>query len=171
MRPHDCAAAGLGRTFQGIDLYDELTVEENIMVGQHRVRRSGGFLGDTLDRLGLGPLAYRKVSELSQGQRQLVSIGRALAGRPRLLLLDEPAAGLDSIESAWLAGRLRDVCAAGTTILLIDHDMSLVLSLCDQILVLDFGLLIACGTAEEVRTDRRVADAYLGATHAKEAMA
>ena len=172
MAPHRRAAAGLGRTFQGIDLYEGLTVEENVVVGSHIGRgRGSGAVGHALATLGLTELAHKKVSELSQGQRQLVSIGRALAGRPRLLLLDEPAAGLDSTESAWLADRLRDVRDSGITILLIDHDMSLVLSLCDKIYVLDFGALIASGGAEEVRADRRVADAYLGATHAKQALA
>jgi ABC-type branched-subunit amino acid transport system ATPase component len=97
-----------------------------------------------------------------------VSIARALAGAPRLLLLDEPAAGLDSSDSEWLAGRLRSVRDAGVTVLLIDHDMSLVLGLCDEIHVLDFGSLIASGPPETIRSDRRVAEAYLGATHAAE---
>ena len=175
MAPHQRAAAGLGRTFQGMDLYEELTVEENVVVGQHIVQRSSSRPSDsvtaTLESLGLSGLAHRKVSELSQGQRQLVSIGRALAGRPPLLLLDEPAAGLDSTESAWLADRLRALRDSGTTILLIDHDMSLVLGLCDVINVLDFGAVIAAGAAKEVRSDRRVALAYLGATHASGAMA
>ena len=95
-----------------------------------------------------------QVSMLSQGQRQLVSVARALAGEPRLLLLDEPAAGLDSTESLWLAERLRAVRDTGVTILLVDHDMSLVLNLCDTIDVLDFGALIATGTPEEIRTQR-----------------
>ena len=108
-----------------------------------------------------------QVAMLSQGQRQLVSVGRALAGRPRLLLLDEPAAGLDSTESQWLAGRLRAVRDRGVTILLVDHDMNLVLSLCDNIDVLDFGALIARGTPEQIRTNDEVSRAYLGATHQK----
>ena len=90
---------------------------------------------------------------LSQGQRQLVSVARALAGEPRLLLLDEPAAGLDSTESLWLAERLRAVRDTGVTILLVDHDMSLVLNLCDTIDVLDFGALIA--TAPPTRSGQR----------------
>ena len=107
------------------------------------------------------------VRELSQGQRQLVSVARALVGRPRLLLLDEPAGGLDTVESAWLSDRLRDVRATGTTILLIDHDMSLVLGLCDLIHVMDFGRLIASGSPSDVRADRGVTEAYLGTTHAE----
>jgi len=130
--------------------------------------RGGGDdeLRAVTDALGLTPLRDRGVGSLSQGQRQLVSIGRALAAQPRVLLLDEPAAGLDSIESIWLADRLRAVRDTGVTIVLIDHDMSLVLGVCDEIHVLDFGRLIASGPPEAIRADRRVAEAYLGATHA-----
>ena len=109
----------------------------------------------------------RPASELSQGQRQLVSIARALAARPQLVLLDEPAAGLDPTESAWLAERLREICHAGTTVLLVDHDMNLVLNLCDHIEVLDVGRVIARGTPRDIRGNEVVADAYLGTTHAQ----
>jgi ABC-type branched-subunit amino acid transport system ATPase component len=122
-------------------------------------------LTSVLGELGLVEMRNLLVANLSQGQRQLVSIARALAGNPRLLLLDEPAAGLDSTESLWLADRLRDVRATGVTILLVDHDMSLVLNLCDTIDVLDFGSLVASGPPEDIRTDERVSTAYLGATH------
>jgi ABC-type branched-subunit amino acid transport system ATPase component/ABC-type branched-subunit amino acid transport system permease subunit len=169
--PHRRAALGLGRTFQGVGLYEDLTVEENVVVGQHLATRRGPVsVGAVLRSLGLSTLSASRVGEISQGQRQLVSVARALAGEPRLLLLDEPAAGLDSTESLWLAERLRDVRDAGVTILLIDHDMSLVLGLCDEIHVLDFGELIASGDPGEIRDNRRVAQAYLGATHAKEAL-
>jgi ABC-type branched-subunit amino acid transport system ATPase component/ABC-type branched-subunit amino acid transport system permease subunit len=169
--PHRRAALGLGRTFQGVGLYEDLTVGENVLVGQHLAARRGqDSVGSVLRSLGLSELSSSRVGEISQGQRQLVSVARALAGEPRLLLLDEPAAGLDSTESMWLAERLADVRAAGITILLIDHDMSLVLGLCDEIHVLDFGSLIASGDPGEIRDNRRVAQAYLGATHAKETM-
>ena len=118
-----------------------------------------------LDELGLVEMRELQVSMLSQGQRQLVSVARALASEPRLVLLDEPAAGLDSTESLWLAERLRDVRDTGVTILLVDHDMSLVLNLCDAIDVLDFGALIASGTPEEIRRNEEVSTAYLGVTH------
>jgi ABC-type branched-subunit amino acid transport system ATPase component len=167
--PHRRAARGLGRTFQSIDLYEDLSVEENVIVGQHLARGKGAEqLTAMLESLGLLSFRERNVGELSQGQRQLVSIARALAGQPRLLLLDEPAAGLDSSESQWLAARLRDVRDTGVTILLIDHDMSLVLGLCDQLYVLNFGSLIASGPPDRIRVDPSVVDAYLGATHAKE---
>ena len=169
--PHRRAARGLGRTFQSIDLYEDLSVEENIMVGQHLARDAGTEqLKSVLDSLGLLALRERSVAELSQGQRQLVSIARALAGEPTLLLLDEPAAGLDSSESEWLSDRLRVVRDKGVTILLIDHDMSLVLGLCDQLHVLNFGSLIASGPPNHIRVDPAVIDAYLGATHSKEVL-
>ncbi len=166
--PHRRASLGMARTFQLAGVADDLTVAENVQVGQHRAAaRDAGALDAVLDELGLSDMQDLLVSTLSQGQRQLVSIARALAGEPRLLLLDEPAAGLDSTESLWLADRLRDVRATGVTILLVDHDMSLVLNLCDTIDVLDFGSLIASGPPGDIRSDERVSGAYLGATHAR----
>ena len=170
--PHRRVHAGLGRTFQGMDLYEDLSVAENVVVGQYvrarlLKRHDYGDVDRVLDDLGLLSQRDEAVRELSQGQRQLVSVARALVGRPRLLLLDEPAGGLDTVESAWLSDRLRDVRATGTTILLIDHDMSLVLGLCDLIHVMDFGRLIASGSPSDVRADRRVTEAYLGTTHAE----
>ena len=174
LKPHQRAQLGLGRTFQGIDLYDDLSAAENVVVGQYVTGAKGlGLLrGHDYERvdavlaeLGLSGQRNAAVRELSQGQRQLVSVARALVSRPRLLLLDEPAGGLDSTESLWLADRLRDIRSSGTTILLIDHDMSLVLGLCDLIYVVDFGRLIASGTPDDVRTSPRVAAAYLGSTH------
>jgi ABC-type branched-subunit amino acid transport system ATPase component/ABC-type branched-subunit amino acid transport system permease subunit len=168
LMPHRRAALGLGRTFQGTGLYEDLTVEENVVVGQQVARDRGpDQVTAILSALGVAALGGRRVSELSQGQRQLVAVAKALAGQPRLMLLDEPAAGLDSTESLWLAERLRGVRDTGVTILLIDHDMSLVLGLCDEIHVLDFGALIASGDPDAIRGDQRVAAAYLGATHAK----
>ncbi|MFC9978519.1 ATP-binding cassette domain-containing protein [Gordonia sp. NPDC127522] len=172
MRAHQRSRAGLGRTFQGIDLYDDLSVRENVSVGTnaslHRDDRPP--LDDTglarlFEVLHLEQVADRPVRELSQGQRQLVSVARALAGRPRVVLLDEPAAGLDSAESTWLGHRLRAIRDAGTTIVMVDHDMELVLAVCDRIVVLDLGKRIAIGTPDEIRTDPVVTRAYLGATH------
>jgi ABC-type branched-subunit amino acid transport system ATPase component len=167
LKPHRRVRAGLGRTFQSIDLYDDLSVSENVAVGLTGARgRIDGdpedHLAATLDALGLAALAERPAGELSQGTRQLVSISRALVGRPSVLLLDEPAAGLDSTESRWLGERLRDIRRGGTTILLVDHDVQLVLDLCDEIHVLDFGSVIASGPPSAVRDDPRVAAAYLG---------
>jgi ABC-type branched-subunit amino acid transport system ATPase component len=166
MSPHRRAALGLARTFQLAGVADDLTVEENVQVGQHRASaHDRTALTRILDELGLVDMRELRVSMLSQGQRQLVAVARAMASEPRLVLLDEPAAGLDSAESLWLAERLRAVRDTGVTILLVDHDMRLVLNLCDTIDVLNFGALIATGTPDQVRQNQRVSTAYLGATH------
>jgi ABC-type branched-subunit amino acid transport system ATPase component/branched-subunit amino acid ABC-type transport system permease component len=172
LKPHQRVKLGLSRTFQAIELYEDLTVQENLEVGLASGRQGFGAaakksLDDACSVLGIERLRDRPASDLSQGQRQLVSIGRALVAQPKLLLLDEPAAGLDSAESIWLGERLRDVRAKGVTILMVDHDVNLVLGLCDYIFVLDFGLLIAKGTPSEIRNDRRVIEAYLGSTHSE----
>jgi ABC-type branched-subunit amino acid transport system ATPase component len=166
LRPHQRIRLGLGRTFQGIELYDDLTVEENVGVGDQSRRRGDRDLSVLFAMLGLGGLRARPVAELSQGRRQLVSIARSLAGRPSLLLLDEPAAGLDSRESEWLARRLQDIRASGVSMLLVDHDMNLMLSLCDSLYVLDFGSVIASGPPAQIRANEKVISAYLGATPA-----
>ncbi|MFD1813299.1 ABC transporter permease subunit [Rhodococcus gannanensis] len=173
LRPHQRSRAGLGRTFQGIDLYDDLSVGENVEVGTTAARQHGGDrrpLDDTemdhlFEVLHLDRVVDRPVRELSQGQRQLVSVARALAGRPHVVLLDEPAAGLDTNESQWLGHRLRAIRDNGTTIVMVDHDMELVLEVCDRIVVLDLGKVIAVGTPDEVRRNPAVTRAYLGATH------
>jgi ABC-type branched-subunit amino acid transport system ATPase component len=165
LAPYRRAGLGLARTFQLAGVADDLTVEENVQVGQQRADHDPAALSLILDELGLSDLRHLQVSLLSQGRRQLVSVARALAGEPRLLLLDEPAAGLDSTESQWLADQLRRVRDGGVTILLVDHDMSLVLNLCDEIAVLDFGALIASGTPEAIRSNEKVSTAYLGATN------
>jgi ABC-type branched-subunit amino acid transport system ATPase component len=168
---HKRARAGLARTFQSIELYDDLSVEENVSVGlaaarSRLPRRSHQTLAGTLDLLGIAALRHRPAGQLSQGQRQLVSMARALVGQPEVLLLDEPSGGLDSRESSWLGDRLRAIRDAGVTILIVDHDMHLVLNLCDEIRVLNFGEEIAFGSPEAIRGDRAVAAAYLGDTHA-----
>ncbi|MXP23345.1 ATP-binding cassette domain-containing protein [Gordonia sp. HNM0687] len=173
LRPHQRSRAGLGRTFQGIDLYDDLSVGENVEVGTtaSRHRRGGrphldaAQMTRLFEVLHLDKVLDRPVRELSQGQRQLVSVARALAGRPRVVLLDEPAAGLDTGESQWLGHRLRAIRDNGTTIVMVDHDMELVLEVCDRIVVLDLGRPIAVGTPDEVRRNPDVTRAYLGATH------
>jgi ABC-type branched-subunit amino acid transport system ATPase component len=168
LRPHQRTRAGLGRTFQAIELWDDLTVGENVSVGaSHRIAPSSSDVDDILGLLGIAGLRDRATGELSQGQRQLVSIARSLLGRPKVLLLDEPAAGLDTNESLWLGEKLRAVRDRGVTILLVDHDMGLVLSLCDEIRVLNFGVLIASGTPDAVRADAVVSEAYLGSTHSR----
>jgi ABC-type branched-subunit amino acid transport system ATPase component len=180
LRSHQRIRAGLGRTFQGIELYEDLSVAENVLVGETASRRgrarqlrsteAAPELDDVYELLGLDAVRDRPVGELSQGYRQLVSIARALAGRPRVVLLDEPAGGLDSTESQWLGERVQRVRASGVSVLLIDHDMSLVLGVCDSIHVVDVGRLIASGTPDEIKSDPAVAAAYLGTTHAREGL-
>ncbi|MCU1454194.1 MAG: transporter [Acidimicrobiales bacterium] len=178
LKPHQRVRRGLGRTFQGIELYEDLSVTENIVVGTEAARHGAALQnGDFADisrlcqLLDLADVADRPARELSQGQRQLVSVARALAGRPRMILLDEPAGGLDSAESQWLGERLRRVRDLGVTVLMIDHDMHLVLNVCDRIHVLDLGRLIASGTPSEIRANPAVTAAYLGDSHAPEVMA
>jgi ABC-type branched-subunit amino acid transport system ATPase component/branched-subunit amino acid ABC-type transport system permease component len=170
LKPHQRVKAGVSRTFQAIELYEDLTVQENLEVGLASGRQGFGAdsrksLDTTCDVLRITPLRDRPAADLSQGQRQLVSIGRALVAQPKVLLLDEPAAGLDTAESEWLGHRLRDVRDGGVTILMVDHDVNLVLTLCDYIVVLDFGRLIASGTPTEIRNNPLVIEAYLGSTH------
>ncbi|WP_024795306.1 branched-chain amino acid ABC transporter permease/ATP-binding protein [Tomitella biformata] len=179
LQPHQRIRSGLGRTFQAIELYDDLSVGENVRVGLTAARHGIGADKDEradeagrLDRvftlLGLSEVRERPAGELSQGQRQLVSIARALVGDPEVLLLDEPAGGLDTSESQWLGEKLRQIRDHGVTLVMVDHDMSLVLGLCDQIHVLNFGEIIASGTPAEIRADRTVAKAYLGSAHEEE---
>ncbi|MET9199454.1 branched-chain amino acid ABC transporter permease/ATP-binding protein [Gordonia sp. NPDC003585] len=152
--------AGLGRTFQDIELYDELTVAENLMAGA--TGDIDATVTSVLRLLDIEDLADTAASDLSQGQRQLVSVARVLARRPEVALLDEPAAGLDTTESAWLGERLQAARAAGITMLLVDHDMDLVLNICDRVVVLDLGRVIATGTPDQIRQDANVIRAYLG---------
>ena len=164
---HARVRRGLARTFQALELYDDLTVEENISAAafstarEHRQRQ----VTAALERAGLSELRDRRAEDLSQGERQLVSIARACVSDPRVLLLDEPAAGLDSADTKRLAGRIRDIAGSGTGVLLVDHDISLVLGVCDYIYVLDFGRLILDGDPTTIRADQSLADAYLGSLH------
>ncbi|MGV9709043.1 ABC transporter permease subunit [Gordonia sp. NPDC003424] len=163
--PHQRARRGLGRSFQDVELYDDLSVAENVTVGASRSSSTEDVaqrVHRVLSMVGLDDAAEAEVATLSQGQRQLVSVARVLAATPRVALLDEPAAGLDSTESQWLGERLRMARDAGISILMVDHDMDLVLSICDRVVVLDLGKVIASGTPAEIRSDENVVRAYLG---------
>lgn len=176
--PHARARAGLARTWQSLELFDDLTVVENCQVASEpqnlaslvrdavgiRSRTAPASVEHALDVLELRDDAHRRPPELSLGQRKLVGVARALAADPKVVLLDEPAAGLDSGESHRF-GRLleRLVAESGLSILLIDHDMGLVLSTCRRVYVLESGGLLASGTPAEVRHDSQVISAYLGA--------
>ncbi|MCG7631818.1 ATP-binding cassette domain-containing protein [Gordonia McavH-238-E] len=165
LRPHVRSRLGLGRSFQDVELYDDLSVAENVTVGASRSRSDVPVdrrVTQVLQMVGLDEMADTEVATLSQGRRQLVSVARVLAASPRVALLDEPAAGLDSSESQWLGERLRMARNAGTSILMVDHDMDLVLSICDRVVVLDLGKVIATGTPQQIRTDDAVIRAYLG---------
>jgi branched-chain amino acid transport system ATP-binding protein len=189
-RPHRLAALGIARTLQGIGLFDGLTVLENVLTGARRPARAGfaaALFGlpradraerqlraealDLLAELGIADHADAAPGTLPHAVRKRVALARALAARPRLLLLDEPAGGLGADEIEELAGLIRrlpgraggaDEAGGGCAVLLVEHHMDLVMSVCDEIAVLDFGRLIATGPPEKIRDDPAVADAYLG---------
>ena len=174
--PHQRTRAGLVRTFQSVELFDDLTVRENLLVAAITPRwwspfvdaiapRSGSRDVDidfALDVVDLRHLADAQPDALSHGQRRLAGVARALAARPKVVLLDEPAAGLDPSETRALGEVIRLLPEAGIGVLLVDHDMSLVLDVCDEIMVLDFGRVIATGATATIREDPTVIAAYLG---------
>jgi branched-chain amino acid transport system ATP-binding protein len=175
-RPARRARLGLGRTFQRLELFASLTVAENVAVAAEtahpaRLRPQGRHLWSSeasevvaqqLDRVGLTGLASARVDTLSTGHARLVEVARALAAGPSVLLLDEPASGLDVGESAQLAFVLANLAAEGLAILLVEHDVELVMHVCASVVVLDRGEVLATGTPDMVRRDPLVRDAYLG---------
>jgi ABC-type branched-subunit amino acid transport system ATPase component len=163
--PHARARLGLARTWQSIELFDDLTVLENLAV--LAPRQAARTPEEVLGQFGLERLGGALPSEITQTQRKVVGLARALAAEPRVLCLDEPAAGLDVAESEALGLRLREIVDEGTPVLLVDHDMGLVLSISDHVIVLEFGKVVASGPPETVRRDPEVIAAYLGSAAAE----
>jgi branched-chain amino acid transport system ATP-binding protein len=181
---HQVAKAGIARTFQNIRLFADMTALENVMVGRH-VRTHSGLVGavfrtasfraeeaaiahrarELLDYVGIGAYADFKARTLSYGDQRRLEIARALATDPQLIALDEPAAGMNATEKVVLRELIDRIRNDGRTILLIEHDVKLVMGLCDRVTVLDYGKAIAVGTPAEVQRDATVIEAYLGVAH------
>jgi branched-chain amino acid transport system ATP-binding protein len=162
--PHRRARRGLARTFQSLELFDELTVAENLRLAAEGAGRDALDADKAVQLVGLAVDLARPAGELGEADRKIVALARAAAARPRVLLADEPGAGLDPRARERLAGVLRAIAEDGAAVLLVDHDADLVLATCDRVLVLDLGRLVADGTPTSVRDDPHVVSAYLGST-------
>jgi branched-chain amino acid transport system ATP-binding protein len=170
LAPYKRARAGLARTFQRLELFTLLSVRSNIRVAADIARSRRGATGqdpdavadEILERVGLTDVADVRADQLSTGKARLVEVGRALAARPRVLLLDEPASGQDERETDAFAALLRDLADEGLTVVLVEHDVQLVLKVCSHVHVLDFGQILAAGAPGEIQHDPRVVAAYLG---------
>lgn len=186
LRPHRVVELGIARTFQSIRLFGKLPVLENVLAGRH-CRMRAGLLScmlhtpamrreeeaavarcmKELDFVGLADRCHEAAGGLSYGNQRLLEVARALAADPRLLILDEPAGGMNDQETAALVEIIRAIRARGVTVLLIEHDMRLVMQICEKLVVLEHGTLIAEGEPETVRANPAVIEAYLGADDEK----
>lgn len=171
LKPHRRARLGVARTFQRLESFGSMTVRENVLVAAElrRSTHAGGqsseqFTDELLERFALTDVGSVQADSLPTGRARLVEIARALATNPRLLLLDEPASGLSDAETDELAKLLTELAGDGLGILMVEHDVPLVMRMCEWIYVLDFGAVLASGTAAEVQANQRVQEAYLGAT-------
>jgi len=182
LKPHQIARAGVGRAFQNSSMFASLTVEENLLLGRHLLTRSGVFrsglqlpyarreeresrraVREVAEFLAIEDLLPRTAGDLPYGDAKRVDVARALCTNPRVLLLDEPAAGMHTHEKISMRDSIKQIARElGTTVLLVEHDMGLVMGTSDQITVLNFGTVLLTGTPEEVRNDPRVIEAYLG---------
>jgi branched-chain amino acid transport system ATP-binding protein len=181
LEAHQVAECGIGRTFQNVELFDRMSVLENVMVGRHP-RTRAGFISaafrlsrsrreekrirqkaqEILEFVGLGERGSGRSASLPFGLQRILEIARALATEPRLLLLDEPASGLNAAETRDLGGLIRRIRDTGITVVLVEHDMSLTMEICDEILVMDYGRVLAEGSPQEIQQNPEVIAAYLG---------
>lgn len=167
--PFRRARAGIARTFQRLESFGSMTVRENVLVAAELGHEKhgmgpGAFTDSLIARLSLGDVADERADGLPTGRARLVEIARALATNPKVLLLDEPASGLSDTETEDLAVLLSELAEGGLAVLLVEHDVPLVMQVCERIYVLDFGAILAQGTAQEIQSNPCVQEAYLGAT-------